>query len=161
MVCDPLFQLLAYANKQERNRSRYTRENPFYLHNTLVLKGVLFMKILLSGILLVLLTFTAHAGEFSYNGIKPTVIIDVRTPQEFAAGHIDGALNIPFDQIGEGILTVKALKKNSTILVYCRSGRRSAVARSALEQLGYKRILDGGGMETLSHNLKACTPQTC
>lgn len=118
------------------------------------------MKVLLS-LFLVLLALTSQAADVSFNGTKPTIIIDVRTPQEFAAGHIDGAHNIPFDQIGQGIQSIKGLKKESPILIYCRSGRRSAIARGELEKMGYKRILDGGGMETLVQNLKACTPKTC
>lgn len=118
------------------------------------------MKILLQ-VLLVLLALTAHAKDVSFNGTKPAAIIDVRTPEEFAAGHIEGALNIPFDQIRQGIQSVKGLKKDSPILIYCRSGRRSAIAQATLAQQGYKRLMDGGGMETLTQNLKACTPKTC
>lgn len=118
------------------------------------------MKIILSTLAL-FLSMVTFAADVSYQGIKPTAIIDVRTPQEFAAGHIEGAVNIPFDQIGQGIQTVKGLKKESPILVYCRSGRRSAIARSELEKMGFKRIMDGGGMEALVQNLKACTSKTC
>lgn len=89
------------------------------------------------------------------------MIIDVRTPEEFAVGHIDGAINIPVDLIGQGIQSIKGLKKESAILVYCRSGRRSGIAKTTLEQNGFKRILDGGGMESLAHNLKTCTNKVC
>lgn len=119
------------------------------------------MKTLLRIMLLVCVFAVAQAKDVSFNGIKPTAIIDVRTPEEFAAGHIDGAVNIPFDQIGQGIQSVKGLKKDSPVLVYCRSGRRSGIAKSTLEQMGFKRILDGGGMDSLAHNLKACTSKTC
>ena len=119
------------------------------------------MKTLLQILLLVCAFATAHAKEVSFNGIKPAAIIDVRTPQEFAAGHIDGAINIPYEQISQGIQSIKGLKKGSPVLVYCRSGRRSGIAKSTLEQLGFKQILDAGGMEAASQNLKTCTTKTC
>jgi phage shock protein E len=118
------------------------------------------MKILLP-VLLLLLALTAQAGDFSYNGVKPAVIIDVRTPEEFASGHIDGAVNIPYEQIGTGIRSIRNLPKDSPILLYCRSGRRSAIARASLEQQGYRRVIDGGGLDALAPNLKACTNGAC
>lgn len=106
------------------------------------------------------ISFVVQAKEVSFNGVKPVVIIDVRTPEEFAAGHVDGALNIPYEQIANGIKSVKGLKKDQSVLLYCRSGRRSAIAKAALEKEGYKRILDGGGMTELTRNLKGCD-KTC
>ena len=118
------------------------------------------MKIIIS-VFLVLFALTSQAKDVSFNGVKPAVIIDVRTQEEFAAGHIDGAINIPVDQIGTSIQSIKNLKKDSPILVYCRSGRRSAMAQSALVQHGYKRVLDGGAMDTLAPNLKVCSTKSC
>ena len=112
-------------------------------------------------LLLSLLALSAEAQNVSYNGTQPAAIVDVRTAEEYAAGHIAGAVNIPFDHIGQGIQSVKGLKKDSPVLLYCRSGRRSAHARATLEQQGYTRILDGGGMDTLAKNLKNCSSKTC
>lgn len=111
--------------------------------------------------LLLVMALAVQAKEVRFNGTKPVVVIDVRTPQEFAAGHIDGALNIPVEQVGLGIKSIKGLKKESPILVYCRSGRRSAHARFILEQQGFRRVLDGGGMDALARHLKTCTAKTC
>ena len=119
------------------------------------------MKTLLRFLCIALISFSAQATEFSFNGTRPAAIVDVRTPDEFASGHIDGAINIPYEKIGQGIQSIKGLTKESPILVYCRSGRRSAIARSTLEQQGFKRILDGGAIESLTQNLKVCTPKTC
>lgn len=118
------------------------------------------MKILLA-LCLALLALSVQARDYSFNGSKPAVIIDVRTPEEFAAGHIDGAVNIPVEQIAQGIQSVKGLKKDATVLVYCRSGRRSALAATTLEQQGYKHVLNGGGLETLAGQLKACSAKSC
>ncbi len=72
-------------------------------------------------------------------------LVDVRSAEEYAAGHIRGALNI--DVNGDGFeAKVAQLDKTRPVLVYCRSGRRSAMAASKLEEMGFKEIhnLDGG-----------------
>ncbi len=73
------------------------------------------------------------------------IVLDVRTEDEYNSGHIDGALLIPDNEIkakAEELLS----DKSATILVYCRSGRRSALAASALSELGYTVIYDFGGI---------------
>lgn len=72
-------------------------------------------------------------------------ILDVRTPEEFAGGHIDNATNI--DWQGENFVkSIEKLDKNKPVYVYCRSGKRSLKASEKLEELGFKKIynLDGG-----------------
>ena len=86
--------------------------------------------------------------------MSPAVIIDVRSPQEFAAGHLKGALNIPLDQIQQKPDVIADLEKSSEVLVYCKSGARSAVACSILAQQGFKRVLNGGSMATLLMNFE-------
>ncbi|WP_417070184.1 rhodanese-like domain-containing protein [Niveibacterium terrae] len=118
------------------------------------------MKMLLS-VLLFCSALCAQAAGLSLDGVKPAAIVDVRTPEEFAAGHIEGALNIPVERVGEGVSAIKGLNKESSILVYCRSGRRSAAAKATLEQLGYTHVVDGGAMQTLAPRLKPCTAKSC
>lgn len=110
---------------------------------------------------MMLLSIAAFAADYQYRGVRPDVVIDVRTPAEFAAGHIDGAINIPVERIGQDISTIKKLQQGSTILLYCRSGRRSAAAAEVLKKQGYSHVLDGGGIETLSQSLKPCASATC
>ena len=75
-------------------------------------------------------------------------LLDVRTPQEYAEGHIDGALNIDVRSDDFQKMAEKDLSRDSTILVYCRSGRRSMDAAKILTRLGYKVInLKGGIIE--------------
>lgn len=75
-------------------------------------------------------------------------LLDVRTPQEYAEGHIDGALNIDVQSDDFPKMAEKDLSKDSTILVYCRSGRRSMDAAKILTKLGYKVVnLKGGIIE--------------
>ena len=73
------------------------------------------------------------------------VILDVRTPEEFALGHIAGAVLLPDYEIGEKAEMVLT-NKDQLILVYCRSGRRSKNAASELATLGYTNIKEFGGI---------------
>ena len=84
----------------------------------------------------------------------PAFIIDVRSPQEFAAGHLKGAVNIPHDRIEQTIGSIEGLEKNSAILLYCLSGARSAFACQVLAQLGFTRAVNGGAMATLLLNFE-------
>ena len=87
--------------------------------------------------------------------MKPSVIIDVRSPLEFSRGHLEGALNIPYDQIEQRINSIPGLEKSSEILLYCHSGARSAVACSLLAQLGFNRAINGGSLTTLAMNFSS------
>ena len=84
----------------------------------------------------------------------PAFIIDARSPQEFAAGHLKGAVNIPHDRIEQAIGSIDGLEKNSAILLYCLSGARSAFACQVLAQLGFTRAVNGGAMATLLLNFE-------
>lgn len=85
-------------------------------------------------------------GNTNNEAVKTTInsgayLVDVRTPAEFAAGSVSGAINIPLDQINNKIDTFKG-KKN--IVVFCRSGSRSGQAKSILEQNGISNVINGG-----------------
>jgi rhodanese-related sulfurtransferase len=72
---------------------------------------------------------------------KGYTIIDVRTPEEYLQGHIQGAQNI--DVRAETFITeIQKLSKSDTLLVYCRSGRRSLYAAQVLVSFGFKKIYD-------------------
>ena len=70
---------------------------------------------------------------------KDIVILDVRTPDEFAAGHVPGARNIPHDQLPTRIAEL-AGAKDKEVVVYCRSGKRAAIAQDTLAKHGFERI---------------------
>ena len=76
------------------------------------------------------------------------IVLDVRMQQEYDAGHIANAVLLPLPLIEAGDAAVaKALPdKDAEILVYCRSGRRSAIAANALINMGYNNVLDFGGI---------------
>ena len=73
-------------------------------------------------------------------------LLDVRTPQEYAEGHIGGAININVQSDDFQALAIKELSKDSAILVYCRSGRRSMDVAELLTNLGYKVVNLKGGI---------------
>jgi len=76
------------------------------------------------------------------------IVLDVRMQQEYDAGHIANAVLLPLPLIEAGDAAVaKALPdKDAEILVYCRSGRRSAIAANALINMGYTNVFDFGGI---------------
>jgi rhodanese-related sulfurtransferase len=74
-----------------------------------------------------------------------TILLDVRTPDEFAAGHLDGAVNLPVEWDGfAGAIT--QLDPDADYVVYCRTGRRSALAASQMEAIGLT-VTDLGSIE--------------
>ena len=73
------------------------------------------------------------------------IILDVRTPEEFAERHIPGAINIPNETIGTDEIP-ELPDKDQLILVYCRSGNRSKQASEKLAALGYTNIVEFGGI---------------
>ena len=88
-------------------------------------------------------TSQAEAGSPAHAAVqRGAVLLDVRTPQEFSAGHLPGAINIPVDALG-GRLT--ELDGRHEVVVYCRSGRRSAIAASLLREHGHE-VIDIGPM---------------
>jgi rhodanese-related sulfurtransferase len=74
-------------------------------------------------------------------------LVDVRTPGEFAGGHVKGSVNIPLDNLQTQISQFKDKKH---IIVFCRSGNRSGMAKNILEQNGFKNVVNGGTWERVS-----------
>ncbi len=73
-----------------------------------------------------------------------TAVIDVRTPAEFAEGHLEGAVNIDWQDTGFAD-AVSALDKDGTYVIYCRSGNRSAQAIDAMTSMGFTDLTNAGG----------------
>ena len=76
---------------------------------------------------------------------KGALLLDVRSPEEFLAGHLDGATNIPVEELGARLTSLPA-RKDQSVVVYCRSGRRSANAAGILKRAGYTRVFNLGAM---------------
>jgi len=92
-------------------------------------------------------------------------IIDVRTEEEYLTSHISNSLLIPLDTIENEILNHSEISKNSEIIVYCRSGKRSMNALTKLVSLGYSNVksLAGGITSWTEASKKVCknTEKTC
>lgn len=74
--------------------------------------------------------------------------VDVRTAQEFASGHVQGALNIPVEEIAQRWNELEPYR-DQQIIVYCRTGRRSARAIEVLQTHGFTNLENGGGFDAL------------
>lgn len=72
------------------------------------------------------------------------LILDVRSPAEFEAGHIAGAINIPHDQLTQRISEL-GISPSDEVVVHCQSGRRAGMAEAALREAGYTNVRDLSG----------------
>lgn len=80
------------------------------------------------------------------------MIIDVRTPAEFAGGHLDGAVNIDI-QSPDFVNQIEALDRNGSYVVYCRSGNRSGMAMAQMLDMGFTDVSNAGSVEEASASL--------
>ncbi len=79
--------------------------------------------------------------------LNEATVIDVRSAAEYNHGHFPGALNIPLEQIGQRIGDFMEMK--TPIVVYCKSGNRSAMAAHLLKQYGISNVHNGGGLDEI------------
>lgn len=91
--------------------------------------------------------------DFSQEGLEDYTLLDVRTPEEFSAGHIDNAVNINWYDT-DFVDQLKVVPKEHTLYVYCAKGVRSAKATSLLDSLGYKAIDLKGGYDAFQSQKK-------
>jgi rhodanese-related sulfurtransferase len=75
------------------------------------------------------------------------VIVDVRSKGEFASGHVKGSVNIPLEQITNN---VSNLKKHDHVIVCCRSGNRSGMAKRMLQSKGLNNVTNGGSWQNVN-----------
>lgn len=85
--------------------------------------------------------FVACTGQQQPKDYTDALLVDVRTPAEFQDGSVEGAINIPVDQL-EGKL--ETIPHDREVVVFCRSGNRSSRAKSILVQHGYTGVINGG-----------------
>jgi phage shock protein E len=94
------------------------------------------MKTIFAGVLLALAAAHSMAKD---------IVIDVRTPQEYAGGHIEGAINIEHGSIAQEI-SKAGVGKDDTVVLYCQTGRRSGMALETLKGLGFSHASNAGGI---------------
>lgn len=114
---------------------------------------------LLISLLLLLAGCGGNSADGSYQQItqeeakemmdtQEVIILDVREQDEYDSGYIPGAVLLPVGTIDETTAAEVIPEKDSTVLVYCRSGNRSKTASSILAELGYTNIYEFGGINT-------------
>lgn len=99
-------------------------------------------------ILLVVSLFFSTLG-LAQSSSSNEIWIDVRTAEEYAAGHLAVATNIPFDVIAAHISSITT-DKSAPIHLYCKSGRRAEIALQTLQSLGYTKVTNEGGYQELT-----------
>ncbi|GAB0174384.1 MAG: hypothetical protein HHAS10_02630 [Candidatus Altimarinota bacterium] len=82
-------------------------------------------------------------------GKESVLYVDVREDSEWTAGHIEGAMHVKLGDIEAGNFSI--IPKNTPVNLYCRSGRRSAIAYNILKNAGYTNIRDVGGMDSIQN----------
>jgi phage shock protein E len=97
-------------------------------------------------------TLSACAASGPNNAVNPegATIIDVRTPEEYASGHLTGSMNIDISA-SDFNQKISLLNPTAKYLIYCRSGNRSAQALVRMQELGFSDILDLGSIESASN----------
>lgn len=86
---------------------------------------------------------------------QEVIVLDVREQNEYDSGHIPDAVLLPVGTIDEDTAAAVIPEKDSTVLVYCRSGNRSKTASSTLAELGYTNIYEFGGINTWPYEIES------
>lgn len=116
-----------------------------------ITKGPLMRRLILTSlsVITLALTVTACSASPSASSVEvgaETIVLDVRTAEEFAAGHLTGAVNIDFNG-GEIMAAIPTLDPEAEYLVYCRSGNRSGQAIQQMESAGFTNLTNLGSLE--------------
>ena len=104
---------------------------------------------IITGLMIIFMVYTRFVGKTSSADARAlvasgAVLLDVRSPAEFSSGHLDGAINVPVDQLPNR--TSEVGPKERPVVVYCRSGARSARAAGILRAAGFSKVEDLGAM---------------
>lgn len=99
-------------------------------------------------------SITPEAAKIRLDSGEKIILLDVRTQEEYLEKHIPNSLLIPVEVIEEEA-PLKLTDKDSTIFVYCRSGRRSTIASKALAKMGYTKVYDLGGINDWTYETKS------
>ena len=96
------------------------------------------------------------------DGQDAPIILDVRSVEEYEAGHIPGAVNVPYDQIAASLDSLESFRAGE-VVVYCRTGRRAGIAENVLREAGFTRVFDLEGHMTSWNEagLPVAVPATC
>lgn len=81
------------------------------------------------------------------------ILVDVRTPEEFDGGHLEGALNIPYESILQ-LPKDRDVQADTPVVLYCQTGRRAGIAEDALKDAGYNNVHNAGRYDQLKAEIK-------
>jgi phage shock protein E len=112
-----------------------------------LIKGDWDMKKIVS-LILMGITLGLASPLLSSETVAP-IILDVRTVQEYERGHLEGAVLVPYDRIANQIGSI-VKTQSQKVFLYCRTSRRSKIAKETLNQLGYTGVVDLGSIENAS-----------
>ena len=112
------------------------------------------MSRLLSNVLVSLISLVFSSSLWAGEALW----IDVRSAGEYDAGHVPMAVNIPYTEIAGRIDEVTE-NKDALVYVYCRSGRRSGIAKSTLEEAGFTQVINLGGLQDAQLKASETTAQ--
>jgi phage shock protein E len=128
--------------------------DPLLLHQAGQKEDLSTMKNICIAFFAVCILISCAQGGFKEEEIiidENSTVIDVRTEQEYKAGHLKNSINIPHGEIKDTIAE-HVRDKNQKIIVYCRSGRRSDIAKKTLDEMGYTNVINAGAYEKLKKN---------
>lgn len=105
--------------------------------------------------LLLAYMFLRRSGQISAEAAvahlkSGALLIDVRTPAEYSTGHVNGAINMPLQQL-DSLIGSQVKDKDQVILLHCQSGARSGMAKNRLQALGYTQVYNLGSYERAAH----------
>ncbi len=114
------------------------------------MKNLILQIVLFLSVVVVLPCYSEESVQLNaWNKIDHgALVIDVRAAEDYETGHIDGAINIPYDQIERRVSELGS-DKSREIVLYCRSGRRAGIALNTLKELGFSSLTNAGGFADL------------
>ena len=93
----------------------------------------------------IVLTQDLQKGLELFRNTPGAVLIDVRTPEEYAGGHVPGSVNLPLNTLEDGVCDA-VTDTETPVFLYCRSGNRSTQATALLREMGYEKAVSIGGV---------------
>ncbi len=79
------------------------------------------------------------------------VYVDVREPEEYREGHVDGAINVPMSGLPDAASVLSDLDRSTELVVYCVSGRRAEASIPVLQKLGFEHVINGINEDTIAN----------
>lgn len=105
-----------------------------------------------AALLVVMLALRVYRGGRTRQSVAALIsegahVIDVRTPEEYSAGHYEGARNIPLSELSRRVNEIGA--RDDAVVLYCRTGSRSAMAANELRSAGFTSVVNAGGLSRM------------